>query len=328
MDIYPHLEQQLSAIERVMEKDLDGEDRRVYGMLGPFLKRGGKRIRPALCLLSCAAAGGRYEDAIVPAAIIELFHNFTLIHDDIEDQSQFRRGEPTLHIQHGTAIALNSGDALYTLLWRRLVSLEMPPRRLVGLQMLYAEAFKRVVDGQGIELDWIKGGRFDVDEKEYLAMIGGKTSALMGLSCEAGASLAGGGKRLRGKLRAYGESLGSAFQIQDDVLNLTGEFDKYKKEIGGDISEGKRTLMVVHFLRNADKPARERLVKILSSHTQEKGEIDEAISMLRGSGSIEFAKDRAKRLVEEAKRQVLGLPDSKDKESLLKLADYVVSRDL
>ncbi len=328
MEIYPHLDSRLSEIERIMEKDLAGEDQRVYGMLGPFLKRGGKRIRPALCLLSCAVAGGRYGDALVPAAIIELFHNFTLIHDDIEDQSQFRRGEPTLHIQLGTAIALNSGDALYTLLWRRLVSLEMPPRRLVALQMLYAEAFKRVVDGQGVELDWIRKGRFDVGENEYLDMISGKTSALIGLSCEAGVAVAGGGKRLRAKMRSYGETIGSAFQIQDDVLNLTGEFEKYKKEIGGDISEGKRTLMVVHYLRNSQGTERERFIRILSSHTSERGEVDEAIRLLRESGSIDFAKDRARKLVEDAKRQISSLPASADKESLIRLADYVVSRDL
>ncbi len=328
MDIYPHISSSLSEIEKIMEKDVSDEDPRVYGMLAPFLRRGGKRIRPALCLLACGLCGGRREDALVPAAIIELFHNFTLIHDDIEDQSQFRRGEPTLHVQHGLAAALNSGDALYTLLWRRLVSLPVKPSRLVAMQLLYAQAFKRVVDGQGIELDWIQKDRFDVTEEEYLSMISGKTSALIGLSCEAGAMIAGAGKRQRSSLRAYGEGIGAAFQIQDDVLNLTGDFQKYKKEIGGDISEGKRTLMVVHFLNNADPQKKGRLMSILRSHTKDQGQIGEAIKMLTEQGSIEYARARAKTLVSEAKSRLKSLPETEDRASLSSLADYVIDREL
>ena len=113
----------LQAVERMMEDELSKEDKRVYGMLIPFLKRGGKRIRPTLAILSCGAVGGDRSAVVEPAAVIELFHNFTLIHDDIEDDSQFRRGEPTLQITHGIPVALNSGDALYTFLWKKLVSL-------------------------------------------------------------------------------------------------------------------------------------------------------------------------------------------------------------
>jgi geranylgeranyl pyrophosphate synthase len=328
MELYPHIDRSLSEIEAMMERDLSSEDPRVYGMLAPFLRRGGKRIRPALCLLACGACGGRSQDALLPAAIIEMFHNFTLIHDDIEDQSQFRRGEPSLHIQHGLAIALNSGDALYTLLWDRLVSLPLPPARLVRMQKIYVEAFKRVVDGQGIELDWIRKGRFDVSEEEYLQMIGGKTSALIGLSCEAGALIAGAGKSRRASLRSYGESIGAAFQIQDDVLNLTGDFEKYKKEIGGDVSEGKRTLMVVHCLSGAKPERARRLSAILSSHTRDQGEIREAIAILEESGSIEYARRRAGELVNRAKAGLRRMPESADKSSLMALADYVVSRDL
>src|SRR4030095_698996 len=259
MELYPHIRPHLSKVESVMERDLSAEDARIYGMLVPFITRGGKRIRPAVSLLSCGAVGGKYQDCVDCAAIIELFHNFTLIHDDIEDDSQFRRGEPTLHVAYGIPIALNSGDALYTFLWKKLVNLDMPAPKMVKLQKLCADSFKRVVDGQGVELAWIRAKRFDVSEEEYMQMISGKTSALLGLSCEGGAILGGAiGSRCR-MLRQYGELIGAAFQIQDDVLNLTGDFDKYKKEIGGDVTEGKRTLIVVHCLQNAPAPERKRL---------------------------------------------------------------------
>ncbi|MEW6036239.1 MAG: polyprenyl synthetase family protein [Candidatus Micrarchaeota archaeon] len=327
MELYPHIKPHLSEVEGLMEAGLGAQDKRVYGMLAPFIRRGGKRIRPVLCLLSCGASGGSYADAVRPASIIEMFHNFTLIHDDIEDGAQFRRGEPALHVSHGVAVALNSGDALYTLLWGQLVTLDMSASRLVKLQKLYAAAFKRVVDGQGIEISWIKDGRFDVSEKEYIDMINGKTSALMGLSCESGSFMANSRAPLRRALREYGELIGTAFQIQDDVLNLTGEFSKYQKEIGGDISEGKRTLMVVHCLSHAPGPDRERLASILSSHTRDERQIREAISIMGRSGSVEYARQMAISLIAAARKRVSRLPDSTDKQALLSIADYVVRRE-
>ncbi|MDD5340661.1 MAG: polyprenyl synthetase family protein [Candidatus ainarchaeum sp.] len=327
MESYSHITPYLRSVEQLMESRLEAEDKMVYGLLVPFLRRGGKRIRPVLSLLSCGAVGGQYEAAIEPAAIIEMFHNFTLIHDDIEDDSQFRRGEPALQMAYGVPMALNSGDALYTLLWRELTKLKLRPAKLVALQTMYADAFKRVVDGQGVELSWIRGGRFDVSEDEYLAMIGGKTAALMGLSCEAGAFIGGAGKRAGKALRQYGESLGAAFQIQDDVLNVTGSFEKYQKEIGGDISEGKRTLMVVHCLSKAGEAERKRLMGVLSSHSRKQEDINDVIGLLQKHGSVEYARKRAASLVGKAKRSIARFPDNKDKTALLAIADYVIKRD-
>lgn len=310
-----------------METRLEAEDKNVYGLLIPFLRRGGKRIRPVLSLLSCGAVGGDYGQAVEPAAIIEMFHNFTLIHDDIEDDSQFRRGEPALHVTYGVPVALNSGDALYTLLWRGLLGLKFRPARLVALQKLYADAFKQVVDGQGTELAWIRSGRFDVTEKEYLDMIGGKTAALMGLSCEVGAFLGGGGKREQLALRDYGRNIGTAFQIQDDVLNVTGDFEKYQKEIGGDISEGKRTLMVLHCMARADGHERKRLMGVLASHSRKKEDLADAIGLLQKHGSVEYARTAAGAMVLKARKSISRLPDTGDKAALLALADYVIKRD-
>jgi geranylgeranyl diphosphate synthase type I len=324
--IYPQIVPYLSKVEHLMSDSLSREDERIYGLLVPFMKRGGKRIRPVLTLLSCGASGGDYDSVISPAAIIELFHNFTLIHDDIEDNSQFRRGEPALHISSGIPMALNSGDALYTLIWEQIASLPMEPKKLFEFQKIYASAFKRVVEGQGIEISWIHHDSYDVGEKDYLQMINGKTSALMGLACEAGAFIAGG-KHQKG-LREYGEKIGTAFQIHDDVLNVVGDFEKYKKEIGGDISEGKRTLMVVHCLDNSSAKDKKTLKAILSKHTNKQEEIRQAIGILKDSGSIDYAKNYSLSLVGEAKKLLGPLPDTKDRASLLKIADYVVTREL
>jgi geranylgeranyl diphosphate synthase type I len=327
MELYPHIKPYLSDVERVMESGLMMEDRRVYHLLLPFIKRGGKRIRPALTLLSCGVSGGKYSSVVEAAAIIELFHNFTLIHDDIEDNSQFRRGEPTLHISHGIPLALNSGDALYTFLWKKLIILDLSPPKLIKLQKLYAESFKRVVDGQGIELSWIRDSRFDVSENEYLEMIRGKTSALIGLSCEAGALLAGADSKTRKTLREYGETIGTAFQIQDDILNLTGNFEIYKKEIGGDITEGKRTLMVVHALANSTSQDKKTLITILASGSKNKRDIEAAIEIIKRCGSVDYASSKALNLVNHAKNLLKKIPDSDDKQSLLYITDYVIKRE-
>ncbi len=324
--IYPQIMPYLSKVEELMGNSLSQEDERIYGLLVPFMKRGGKRIRPVLTLLSCGASGGDYDSVISPAAIIELFHNFTLIHDDIEDNSQFRRGEPALHITNGIPMALNSGDALYTLIWEQIATLPMETKQLFEFQKIYASAFKRVVEGQGIEISWIHKDSYDVGEKDYLQMIGGKTAALMGLSCEAGAFVAGGEHQKQ--LREYGEKLGIAFQIHDDILNVVGDFEKYKKEIGGDISEGKRTLMVVHCLENAPDTEKKTLKSIISKHTTEQEEIQQAIGILKDAGSIDYAKNYSANLVGDAKKLLEPLPDTKDCESLIKIADYVVSREL
>ncbi|VVC02602.1 Short chain isoprenyl diphosphate synthase [Candidatus Bilamarchaeum dharawalense] len=327
MEFYSHVKSYLSEVETIIEAELSKEDSRTYGMLAPFIKRGGKRIRPVLIFLSCGAVGGKYQDCIQPSVILEMFHNFTLIHDDIEDDSHFRRGEPTIHITHGIPIALNSGDALYTFLWKKLVFLNLKSSLLLKLQKIYVTAFKKVVDGQGVELSWIKFNRFDVSEKEYLDMINGKTSALLSLSCEMGALLGGAPKRVRSALSDFGEMVGAAFQIQDDILNLVGNFEVYKKEIGGDISEGKRTLIIVHCLSKANELDKNRLISILSSHSKNPEDISEAISIIKKYGSIDYARDYAQKLVNKAKNKLKVLPDSEDKKALLLLADYVVNRE-
>lgn len=327
MEVDKDTARELEKIEKEIENMLRGEPDEVYGMLYPFIKKGGKRVRPLLAILSFKAVGGKGDDVIAPSALIEMFHNFTLIHDDIEDDSQFRRGEPTLHRTYGIPVALNSGDALYTLIWEKLANLDIDCDKFRKIERMFSSDFKKVVEGQGIELEWEHSKKFDITEKQYFDMIGKKTAALMGLSCETGAFLGGAYDKTRKALRKFGEDVGAAFQIQDDVLNVVGNFEKYQKEIGGDITEGKRTLMVVHCLKKADEEDRKKLLSVLSSHTKEKEEINTAIELLKKYNSVYYAKQHALRLVEDAKKQLDALEDSVHKNSLLSIADFVVKRE-
>jgi len=293
---------------------LEAEDARVYGPVAELMRRGGKRIRPRLALLSCGACGGRYEDALEDAAMIELFHEFTLIHDDVMDRSLMRRGAPTIQRTHGMGIAINSGDALYNLLWKWMLSIPLPPGRLISLQNLYAGNLKRVVDGQGVELDWERTGRFDITEKEYVEMALGKTSALMELSCGSGAFFADADDGMRLALEGFGRLFGLAFQISDDIDDLGSDG-------GEDIRAGKRTIIVSHAMGALDQEGRETLVALLSSGKQE--DVAEARALLERTGSIAYARTLARRFAKEAKERLSSLPDGPDKEELARMADGI-----
>ncbi len=312
--MFDFLLSELKEVENYISAFLDGQDKRVYGGLSEYILRGGKRFRPALCFTTYRLFGGPDNAILEPASLIELFHNFTLIHDDIEDNSDFRRGAPALHRSHGLAFALNAGDALYTLIWDKILDQRNPK--------MFSKAFKRVVEGQGIEISWIQNEKFNISEKEYFEMISGKTAALIGLSCEVGSYYAGGDNS---KLREYGEYVGLAFQIRDDVLNLIGDFDKYKKEIGGDISEGKRTLIVIHALENSNHS--ERLEEILRMHSKDQKLINEAISIVRDAGSIDYAQKKAEEFANKAICSLENVPKNVFSDELRKLALYSVNRE-
>jgi len=328
MQFYESAKPQLKLVEAQMKNLLDCERKDVYGMLYPFIERGGKRIRPLLAIFCCEAVGGDIQKVINPAAALELFHNFTLIHDDIADSSEFRRGEPTLHISLGIPIALNSGDALYTIVWKGIVELDLEPKELVELQSLYVDTFKLVTEGQGMELDWYRTNNFNVTEDKYFEMINRKTAALIGLSCQLGAFIGGAETKVQDALRKFGERIGTAFQIHDDVLNVIGDFEKYQKEIGGDISEGKRSLMIVHLLSVADESEKKKVVEVLSTHSKKSEDVKTVIELLKKHGSVDYASKIARNLVDEAKAELDVIPSSEAKDKLLEVADFVVSREL
>ncbi|MEM3422853.1 MAG: polyprenyl synthetase family protein [Candidatus Bilamarchaeaceae archaeon] len=318
----------LRDVEKEMMLLVEKREKRTFGIIPSFLERGGKRMRPLLLLLFFHAFNGKdLKNAKRMAALIEMFHNFTLIHDDIEDNSRYRRGKPTLHIEYGIPMALNSGDALYTLVLKEISELDMEPSRVVSLMRLCSNAFLQVVEGQGIEISWEQENSFEIKEKDYYHMISKKTGALIALSCEVGAYLAGATEEEQQVARKFGENIGVAFQICDDILNLTAQFEKYKKEIGGDITEGKRTLMVIKTLEIADEKDREVLKEIISSRTTNQKRIEEAISIIKKYGALEYAAEKARLLVEQAQQLLIILKPSPYKTALLQIADYVLTRE-
>jgi geranylgeranyl diphosphate synthase type II len=239
----------------------------LYDLILDYPRRGGKALRPALGIAICLGLGG-HLDAILPtAATLELYHNAFLIHDDIEDESWWRRGQPTLHIDHGIPIAVNVGDAMLSLSLQPL--LDNVERVGLGpaLRILRAISHmtRQTVEGQALELQWVRSNVWQLDDSDYLEMVELKTSWYSFITpLQVGAIAAGAGPERLAPLESLGRHLGAAFQITDDLLNLRADPEDYGKEIGGDLWEGKRTLMLLHALRSAEPEDRARAVQILA----------------------------------------------------------------
>jgi geranylgeranyl diphosphate synthase type II len=243
------------------------EDAAFYGLMLDYPLRRAKALRPALCVAACRALGGTVEAALPTAAALELYHNAFLIHDDVEDGSLLRRDEPTLHRQHGVPIAMNVGDGMLALALQPLLE----NTRLLGLGKalrilrLVARMASESAEGQAMELAWVREGRWALREKDYLRMVHKKTSYYSFITpMLVGGVIAGAGDEVLRSLFVLGARMGTAFQIQDDALNLVAEPHAYGKEIGGDLWEGKHTLILIHMLRALPPEERAEAQAILS----------------------------------------------------------------
>jgi geranylgeranyl diphosphate synthase type II len=307
--------------------------RHLYDLIRNFVARPGKGLRPALCMATCEAFGGELEHTLPTAAALELLHNALLVHDDVEDESDYRRNIPTLHTTHGVPLAVNTGDAMnaltLTLLMRNqeLVGSGMAWQIILEFQHLLLES----LEGQAMELGWIRDNACDVSEDDYLRMILKKTCWYSFIHpCRLGALLAGASDLER--FDRFGYLTGAAFQIQDDILNLCGESRSYGKEIGGDLWEGKRTLMLTHAAGNASASERARLSSILQKPRKRRlaREVAWMQELLTRTGSIEHARRAAAELCEAATREFesayAAAPESRAKDFLRWIVSYMIER--
>ncbi|MFH1751101.1 MAG: polyprenyl synthetase family protein [Candidatus Micrarchaeota archaeon] len=293
-----------------------------------LLGRGGKRWRPALFLLVAQAYGARPEKLLPYSVIPEIIHNGTLMADDVEDNSDIRRGKPAIHKIYGADVAINASSAMYFLPLQVLRDnpANFPPKTINSAYSIYAQEMINLAYGQGFDIIWHKGRNADISEGDYLQMCAFKTGTLARMAARLGALFAGASSKNIYLAGEFAESIGIAFQIQDDILNLTAS-EAYGKEIGGDISEGKRSLIALRALEKSDELSRRRLLKILNSHTKDLLKIGEAISIIRGTDALEYSANKAKALVLGAwKKFSKTLPNSRSKLQLEEFADYMIYR--
>ncbi|MEM3579396.1 MAG: polyprenyl synthetase family protein [Candidatus Bathyarchaeia archaeon] len=299
-----------------------------------FLDRGGKRWRPTLFLLICEALGKNSEDYVDYAIIPEVIHNGTLMIDDIEDASEYRRGKPCTYKIYGLDVAVNAGNAMYYLPLLPLMEnrKKIGAEKLAKIYEIYGQEMINLSLGQAMDIAWHKGlaNADQVSEEDYLQMCAYKTGTLARMAAKIAAVLADADKKLIEKLGFFAESIGVAFQIQDDILDLTGEeFVEKKGGRGQDITEGKRTLIVIHTLKIADIKDKKRLIEILRMHTSDQKLKDEAIAIMQKYNSIDYAKNFARKIVKESWENVEKLlPPSNAKEKLNAFAKFLIERKI
>ncbi len=308
-----------------------------YKLLSDYPTRPGKGIRPAFCLAAAASVGGDYNNAINTGAAIELLHNAFLIKDDIVDQSLYRRGDITLNRKYGLALAANAGDAVKILSMSPLID----NLSLIGvqksLQVIFEieEMARRSIEGQIMELNYVKQNRTDLTPKDYFRMCENKTCWYTIITPVRTGLIIGSDHATPEQLDTFtrfGLNIGLAFQITDDTLNLTASQKQYGKEIKGDILEGKRTLILIHLLNSCTSEERKKMRRILKTPRENKTDLDVAYveELMQKYSCIEYAEKIAQRLAIKAEGILLNecewMIEKRWKEFFLDQTRYIIKR--
>jgi len=334
----------LAEIDRIIPRGTRHQAE-LYELMRDYPLREAKGLRPALCYAVCRALGGAAEAVLPTAAVLELYHNAFLIHDDVEDGSLLRRDQATLHVAHGVPIAINVGDAMLALCLSPLLD----NTRLLGvgkaLRILevIARMARESAEGQAIELGWIRRRTWSLEDRDYYRMVHKKTTWYSFLApMLVGVLIAGGDPRMERQLRLLASLMGVAFQIQDDILNLVADTQPYGKECAGDLWEGKHTLMVIALIRRASTRDRAEVEAILKRRRPEgvhddgpdtKTERDIALlrRLITEHGCLDYASQRAAARAERAARLFASvrpaLAPSVHADFLAGLIHYLVARN-
>jgi geranylgeranyl diphosphate synthase type I len=287
---------------------------------------GGKRMRPAMAVACCRAVGGDDSKAVPLAVAIEYIHNFTLIHDDLMDGDEVRRGMPTIHVGYGEATAILAGDALFAKAYQIMSNLDIPAERMRDVLKYVSQAVWDLARGQ--QMDVNNEGQI-VSEEVYLETIKLKTSVLFAAAAAGGAIIGGASPEEVKAINQYAIDLGLGFQMFDDYLGIAGDSSKTGKSVGNDIRKGKCTCMVTHTISSIKDP---ELLKEFESILGNINATDEqcarAKSIMEQAGAVEYNLNLAKKKVEDAISRIQFLPESEDKEFMIALARYAVDREV
>lgn len=321
VDVLARLKPYVDAVDRavlVALDDLEPVELREAALHYP--RAGGKRLRPAMALLACEAAGGRRDDALAFAAAVELVHDFSLVHDDIMDRDLVRRGMPTVHAKWGEPVAILAGDALLAKAFEAVASgAGSAAARLHALRDL-ATSTRALCEGQALDMAF--EARDDVAPGEYLHMIAGKTGRLFEVACRGGAYYADGGDAVVAPLEAFGKAFGQAFQVHDDLLDLAPAA-RTGKPFGSDLRAGKKTLIVLEARRRG---LPEEVARVLGRRDAAEADVKAAADALARSGAVRAAEEVVEKATERATAALGKLPPSPARETLREMASWAATR--
>lgn len=319
------IKKDLALFDRKLKESLDSDSALISQVTGHLVNRRGKRLRPAMVFLTYGVcvnsrAGSVADPKVMNTALaIECIHTATLLHDDVVDQSKVRRGQVSVNHKWNNLISVLMGDYLLAKSLRLIVETKSP-----SLLSTISRATENLSIGEMNEVQ--ESHNFDLDEDAYLRIISEKTASLFTASCESGAVAAGVGNRVRRRLKEYGQNLGMAFQIIDDLLDWVGETEKTGKGLGNDLREGKITLPLIHTLRESDPIARKSILRLLENDFNRK-DFRRILSMIKGNGGMEYARKKAGAFGEKALDQLSELKDSQYKRALKHLVRFVIERE-
>jgi octaprenyl-diphosphate synthase len=317
-EVFDLLRDDLVAIEQELGRDAASGVSTITEIAEYLRGGGGKRIRPTLLLLSAHTLGHTSPNSIRLGAVVEMVHTATLVHDDIIDGADMRRGRPSANTTWGNEKCVLAGDWLYMQAFK--VALEEKSLRVLDLLIGLTQ---QMVEGELLQIQ--KLGR-PVSEAEYYDLIYRKTACLFSVSMRLGALLAGATEAQEASLAAYGRAIGLAFQIVDDVLDLTATEEVLGKPVASDLREGKATLSVIHSIDHGTAADRQTIQRVLDDRSFENVSREQIQKILVHNGSVEYAMGVADRYAEQSRQALADLPDSEYKRALLWVPDFVVAR--
>jgi len=318
-EVFDLLREDLSAVEREFGAQSTSAVEVVTDIATYLMSGGGKRIRPMLLLLSAKALGNSSDACIRLGAVVEMLHTATLVHDDIIDEADIRRGRPSSNTTWGNAKCVLAGDWLYM----QSFSLALDERNFHVLDLLISLT-QQMVEGELLQIQ--KLGHL-INEEEYFDLIYRKTACLFKVSMQLGSALSGASDAIESQMGEYGRNLGLAFQIVDDVLDLTAAENVLGKPVASDLREGKATLAVIHALERGTGADREAIRTVLADRSFTRVSHGQILEILERHGSIEYAMDTACAYAEAARLSIGDLPESQAKRALLWMPGFVTTRD-
>jgi octaprenyl-diphosphate synthase len=320
-EVYVDIRGDLEKVEDTL-KDISKSSNRIITEISEYLfRRAGKRMRPALLMLSSRLFGYRGEEHVLLSALVETIHTASLIHDDIIDNSEIRRGQDTVHTRWGPNITVLLGDYLYI----KTIGLSLQTSRREFIRIL-TDVSAQMIEGELHE--YAMSGNLELVEEDYLNIIRKKTASLFSASCLLGALLGNAPVKDQQSIAEYGTALGMAFQIIDDLLDYAGDHKILGKPVLSDLAEGRITLPMIHTLNQNDESQRTRLTELFKRKDADPAVKQEILDIVRSNGALEYTRHQAESFSRKAQMFLEDLPDSMHRESLYLIPEYVLHRNI
>ncbi|MGQ9587426.1 MAG: polyprenyl synthetase family protein [Thermoplasmata archaeon] len=317
--------ERIKKINDYLMRSLDViEDKNLKAAMAHYPAAGGKRLRPLLATIVSEAVGGKADSALPFGVALEMIHNFTLVHDDVMDEDETRRGIKTVHARWGVPEAILAGDALFARAFEIIPESDIDDARVVKLVEIAAKAVRLLAEGQQLDMDFENA--IKVTSEDYMKMIERKTAVLYSAAAQGGVIAGGGSEAQEEALFEYGRLIGLGFQIWDDVLDLTTDQKTFGKPVLNDIRNGKKTLIVVNALEDLRGSERKEFLSVLGKKNATLVQLTRARDILDDAGAIDHATRVANGLISKAKDRLSALRESPHKEALKAFADYMVTR--